>query len=48
MQQTAVQRRLLIVDPCDDCQRLTPGLLEAGWDVDSCTLAQALAVAPLV
>ncbi|CRN08218.1 DNA-binding NtrC family response regulator [Pseudomonas sp. TE6349] len=42
MQQTAVQRRLLIVDPCDDCQRLTPGLLEAGWDVDSCTLAQAL------
>ncbi|MCY4124667.1 MAG: sigma-54 dependent transcriptional regulator [Pseudomonas sp.] len=42
MQQTAVQRRLLIVDPCDDCQRLTPGLLVAGWDVDSCTLAQAL------
>jgi len=31
-------RRLLVVDPCDDCYRLLPGLRSVGWDVDSCTL----------
>lgn len=35
-------RRLLIVDPCDDCHRLLPGLRSVGWDVHSCTLATAL------
>lgn len=42
MQQPAAQRRLLIVDPCDDCHRLLPGLRNAGWDVDSCMLGAAL------
>ena len=42
MQQPAAQRRLLIVDPCDDCHRLLPGLRNAGWDVDSCMLTAAL------
>ena len=42
MQQLAAQRRLLIVDPCDDCHQLLPGLRNAGWDVDSCMLAAAL------
>ncbi|MCL6693319.1 sigma-54 dependent transcriptional regulator [Pseudomonas sp. R3.Fl] len=32
------RRRLLVVDPCDDCQRLLPGLRAAGWEVDSCGL----------
>ncbi|MFV3016589.1 VpsR-related response regulator, partial [Pseudomonas sp. KHB2.9] len=36
---TPVQRRLLVVDPCDDCYELLPGLRAAGWEVDSCTLA---------
>lgn len=31
-------RRLLVVDPCDDCHRLLPVLRTVGWDVDSCTL----------
>ncbi|WP_283180432.1 MULTISPECIES: sigma-54 dependent transcriptional regulator [unclassified Pseudomonas] len=31
-------RRLLVVDPCDDCHRLLPVLRAGGWDVDSCTL----------
>lgn len=35
---TPVQRRLLVVDPCDDCHALLPGLRTAGWEVDSCTL----------
>jgi len=35
---TPAQRRLLVVDPCDDCHRLLPGLRAAGWDVDSCGL----------
>lgn len=35
---TPVQRRLLVVDPCDDCHQLLPGLHSAGWEVDSCTL----------
>ena len=34
-------RRLLVVDPCDDCHRLIPGLRDIGWDVDSCTLENA-------
>jgi len=34
-------RRLLVVDPCDDCHRLLPGLRSVGWDVDSCTLDNA-------
>lgn len=34
-------RRLLVVDPCDDCHRLLPGLRAVGWDVDSCTLEHA-------
>ncbi|SDU93846.1 sigma-54 dependent transcriptional regulator [Pseudomonas mucidolens] len=32
-------RSLLVVDPCDDCHRLLPGLKAAGWAVDSSTLA---------
>ncbi|MBM3104311.1 sigma-54-dependent Fis family transcriptional regulator [Pseudomonas sp. P66] len=35
-------RRLLIVDPCDDCHRLLPGLRNVGWDVFSSTLSSAL------
>lgn len=35
---TPAPRRLLVVDPCDDCHRLLPGLRAAGWDVDSCAL----------
>ena len=42
MLQPAAQRRLLIVDPCDDCHQLLPGLSSAGWDVDSCVLGAAL------
>ena len=34
-------RRLLVVDPCDDCYRLLPGLRSVGWDVDSCSLENA-------
>ncbi|KAF1051411.1 MAG: Transcriptional regulatory protein ZraR [Stenotrophomonas maltophilia] len=36
------RRRLLVVDPCDDCRRLLPGLRAAGWEVDSCMLDHAL------
>ncbi|WP_232462738.1 VpsR-related response regulator, partial [Pseudomonas fragi] len=32
-------RRLLVVDPCEDCHELLPGLRTIGWAVDSCTLA---------
>ncbi|AIR90834.1 sigma-54 dependent transcriptional regulator [Pseudomonas cremoricolorata] len=42
MSEPAPLRRLLIVDPCDDCHRLLPGLRSAGWDVRSSTLAAAL------
>ncbi|MGY2288651.1 sigma 54-interacting transcriptional regulator [Pseudomonas sp. SDO528_S397] len=35
---TPAPRRLLVVDPCDDCHQLLPGLRAAGWDVDSCAL----------
>ncbi|PLP94099.1 Fis family transcriptional regulator [Pseudomonas sp. FFUP_PS_473] len=41
MFEPALSRRLLIVDPCDDCHRLLPGLRSVGWEVDSCTLAAA-------
>ncbi|MGH8381899.1 sigma 54-interacting transcriptional regulator [Pseudomonas sp.] len=42
MLEPASNRRLLIVDPCDDCHRLLPGLRNVGWDVHSCTLPSAL------
>jgi DNA-binding NtrC family response regulator len=35
---TPALRRLLVVDPCDDCHQLLPGLRSAGWAVDSCAL----------
>ncbi|KAF1020639.1 MAG: Regulatory protein AtoC [Pseudomonas sp.] len=38
MSATPAPRRLLVVDPCDDCHQLLPGLRAAGWDVDSCAL----------
>ncbi|POA18357.1 Fis family transcriptional regulator [Pseudomonas sp. FW300-N1A1] len=38
---TPAVRRLLVVDPCEDCHRLLPGLCDIGWDVDSCTLENA-------
>jgi DNA-binding NtrC family response regulator len=41
MNEAPAQRRLLVVDPCDDCHRLLPGLRAVGWDVDSCTLENA-------
>ncbi|MDB5982215.1 MAG: sigma-54 interacting regulatory protein [Pseudomonas sp.] len=41
MLESAPLRRLLVVDPCDDCHRLIPVLREAGWAVDSCTLESA-------
>ena len=41
MIEAPASRRLLVVDPCDDCYRLIPGLRAIGWDVDSCTLEHA-------
>ncbi|NWB26904.1 sigma-54 dependent transcriptional regulator [Pseudomonas gingeri] len=41
MQEAAPLRRLLVVDPCDDCHQLLPGLRSVGWDVDSCNLEAA-------
>jgi len=41
MTEAPASRRLLVVDPCDDCHRLLPGLRAVGWDVDSCTLENA-------
>lgn len=41
MLEMATTRRLLIVDPCDDCHQLLPGLRTVGWEVDSCELDQA-------
>ena len=38
MSVTPAPRRLLVVDPCDDCYALLPGLRAAGWEVDSCAL----------
>lgn len=34
-------RRLLMVDPCEACQRLLPRLQGGGWDVRSCSLDAA-------
>jgi len=42
MLEPASNRRLLVVDPCDDCHRLLPGLCNVGWDVHSCNLSSAL------
>ncbi len=41
MLELANTRRLLIVDPCDDCHQLLPGLRTVGWEVDSCELDEA-------
>ncbi|MDI3274149.1 sigma-54 dependent transcriptional regulator [Pseudomonas sp. MDT1-16] len=41
MNEAPALRRLLVVDPCDDCHRLLPGLRSVGWDVDSCSLENA-------
>ncbi len=41
MLEMANTRRLLIVDPCDDCHQLLPGLRTVGWEVDSCELDEA-------
>ncbi|MGE8064690.1 sigma 54-interacting transcriptional regulator [Pseudomonas sp. NPDC089569] len=41
MSEAPALRRLLVVDPCDDCHRLLPGLRSVGWDVDSCSLENA-------
>ncbi|MBT8768910.1 sigma-54 dependent transcriptional regulator [Metapseudomonas boanensis] len=38
---TAV-RRLLVVDPCKDCEALLPLLSNNGWDVESCALQHAI------
>ncbi|RAU48056.1 MULTISPECIES: sigma-54 dependent transcriptional regulator [unclassified Pseudomonas] len=42
MHELASVRRLLIVEPCEDCLRLIPGLRIAGWEVDTCGLDEAL------
>ncbi|BAP45046.1 sigma-54 dependent transcriptional regulator [Pseudomonas sp. 21LCFQ02] len=42
MNEPAPTRRLLIVDPCDDCHQLIPVLHAAGWAVDSSSLESAL------
>ncbi|MDF2642789.1 MAG: response regulator with CheY-like receiver, AAA-type ATPase, and DNA-binding domain protein [Pseudomonas sp.] len=42
MHESAPTRRLLIVDPCDDCHQLIPVLHAAGWAVDSSTIESAL------
>ena len=41
MNEAPALRRLLVVDPCDDCHGLLPGLRAVGWDVDSCNLEAA-------
>ena len=38
MLELPVSRRLLVVDPCDDCHQIVPGLRHIGWEVDSCEL----------
>ena len=37
----AAPRRLLVVDPCQECELLLPRLQASGWAVHSCDLAQA-------
>lgn len=44
MNEPAPTRRLLIVDPCDDCHQLIPVLDAAGWVVDSSSLESALSL----
>lgn len=44
MNEPAPTRRLLIVDPCDDCHQLIPVLDAAGWAVDSSSLESALSL----
>jgi DNA-binding NtrC family response regulator len=39
--QVATPRRLLVVDPCVECQRLLPQLQAGGWQVHNCRLADA-------
>ncbi|MBA1191310.1 sigma-54-dependent Fis family transcriptional regulator [Pseudomonas entomophila] len=34
MSDAIAHRRLLIIDPCDDCHALLPSLRSAGWEVD--------------
>ena len=38
MLEMSSSRRLLVVDPCDDCHQILPGLRIIGWNVDSCNL----------
>ena len=35
-------RRLLVVDPFEDCHQLLPGLQSVGWSVDSCSLESVI------
>lgn len=35
-------RRLLVVDPCEDCRQLLPELQRIGWSVDSCSLESVI------
>lgn len=42
MLEPASNRRLLIVDPCDECHHLLPSLRSAGWEVRNCSLGSAL------
>ncbi len=42
MHEPASIRRLLIVEPCEECLRLIPGLRIAGWEVDACALEAAV------
>lgn len=37
----ATPRRLLVVDPCEGCERLMLRLRASGWSVDSCGLGEA-------
>jgi len=39
--QVATPRRLLVVDPCVECERLLPQLRAGGWQVQSCSLVDA-------
>ncbi|MDX5372442.1 MAG: sigma-54 dependent transcriptional regulator [Pseudomonadaceae bacterium] len=41
----APPRHLLVVDPCQECERLLPSLQASGWTVHSCDLATAGEVA---
>lgn len=36
----AVSRRLLVIDPCEECERLLPCLQASGWMVRSCNLGE--------